>query len=864
MFRLQYRAAVVLLLLFILATFVATQARAELSLTTVTESAWDSNINGVSFQQDAVISYKGWQYAVYWSENQHVGVARRKLPDGSWENLELPDYTFTGDNAHYDISLGISKADGRLHLSFDQWSSRFAYRRSVANLLDRPEQFAWTASVFGAVQSHLVGATLNPTTYPRFVNSKNQPLLFMQRVGISGGGDSMLYEYDENNGRWVSLGMFVNGLATDVNAYFNGLDYDNNGRLHATWVWRATPNASTNFNLNYAYSDDRGRTWYNDAGQRIAVTGRSPIVESTPGLSVWRIDQNRGLINQESQTVVDGRVHVLVSHMRPESASDSNFESARHKAYAYHYWREGAGRWHRQVLPGSTFGYDRNKITHAEDGTLYAVIDRDGIYRAKASENYRWQLVHSVTDVSQFGEVQLDRLRMADENRLSIYWPASPGRMVMWDFIDRGERSNAIAGRGPKGYIYCAHESGTCIPPSPRDVAYGADGVFRHTRANGAIACNPDSFGADPIRGVVKRCYYAETTENTDTPVGYSYCAGENQSCRFNGTQQVAYGANGVFHYRLASDEIACNNTEFGDPINGVAKNCYRYDEPLPDSSSSSSFSSPNSSSSKSSLNSSQSSNALTSSSLASSSISPSSSSSALSLASSSAQSSTCQRYCDWYGRAYPLCTRQGSGWGWEKNASCITVATCDSQNGSGGVVDSCSQNSASTQSSSSMESSSSLAVSASSQTTTSSSAASHSSFSSSLATISSSASSSSANSRSPGSSTSVSSSNSSISPVLLSCSTSINSWPGGFVTSVEIFNDGTEAVSGWNAHLSFNTSVTVTGSWGAELLINGADIDASYLSYNGNLAPGQKITFGFQGGYRDSISTPVCTASAQ
>jgi hypothetical protein len=59
-----------------------------------------------------------------------------------------------------------------------------------------------------------------------------------------------------------------------VNAYPQGLAF-HNGRLHLTWCWRDTPVASTCHDLCYAYSDDVGRTWFNNEGQAIAETGVS-------------------------------------------------------------------------------------------------------------------------------------------------------------------------------------------------------------------------------------------------------------------------------------------------------------------------------------------------------------------------------------------------------------------------------------------------------------------------------------------------------------------------------------------------------------------------------------------------------------
>jgi hypothetical protein len=58
-------------------------------------------------------------------------------------------------------------------------------------------------------------------------------------------------------------------------------------------------------------------------------------------------------------------------------------------------------------------------------------------------------------------------------------------------------------------------------------------------------------------------------------PEGYAFCAAENGTCSFSGTKNVAYGANGKFAYKTATNGIACNNVTFGDPIAGTVKACY-------------------------------------------------------------------------------------------------------------------------------------------------------------------------------------------------------------------------------------------------------------------------------------------------
>lgn len=54
----------------------------------------------------------------------------------------------------------------------------------------------------------------------------------------------------------------------------------------------------------------------------------------------------------------------------------------------------------------------------------------------------------------------------------------------------------------------------------------------------------------------------------------WNSCAGENQYCSFSGTQNVRYGANGTYVYRMITNGTTCSNAVFGDPIFGVAKQC--------------------------------------------------------------------------------------------------------------------------------------------------------------------------------------------------------------------------------------------------------------------------------------------------
>src|SRR5580700_2170774 len=64
--------------------------------------------------------------------------------------------------------------------------------------------------------------------------------------------------------------------------------------------------------------------------------------------------------------------------------------------------------------------------------------------------------------------------------------------------------------------------------------------------------------------------------QNSNAPSGFSFCSNEGETCVFAGTQNVAFGANGSFYYKIGlSGHVTCDDATFGDPLSGVPKACY-------------------------------------------------------------------------------------------------------------------------------------------------------------------------------------------------------------------------------------------------------------------------------------------------
>ncbi|GIH25337.1 hypothetical protein Aph01nite_36470 [Acrocarpospora phusangensis] len=409
------------------------------STTTLTSSgrtavSYSGLMNGESFQQDGITTFNGWQYAAFWDQSGYANISRRQGGTGSWQNVRLTDYQTTSTDSHNVICIGISPQDGSIHLAFDMHSNRLKYRRSATGLATSPGSANWAAGSFGTVQNSLGGQNFSQLTYPQFFAAADGTLQMAIRTGVSGNGDEVLFEY--RSGSWSYIGEFIDGTSSDNNAYLFGIEYDSGGLLHATWTVRETSNGSSNHDIYYAYSSDKGRNWRNNAGTVIATTGSNPLASSATGLRVWPNSQNRGLMNQESQVVdAAGVVHVLASHLPANTPSITDFNTARNSVVLVHYWREKASKEWKQRYLNYTEGLSRGDIAVDSHDNLYVVSGHSGtnvLQIATASKASGWTdwTVRNRSAANYMSDPLIDHARLKSQNVLSIYAPRRGGSQI--------------------------------------------------------------------------------------------------------------------------------------------------------------------------------------------------------------------------------------------------------------------------------------------------------------------------------------------------------------------------------------------------------------------------------------------------
>jgi hypothetical protein len=325
---------------------------------TIDDEAW--HWNWASWDQDKIVSVGDFQYTVYWDADKALVLVRRNLKTNDVERLRMDSFKLSADDAHRNTCLGVSMADGRLHLSWDHHNNPLRYTRSRAGFLTGPPKRI-EATDFEPPQPIGDEPKLEArVTYPRFFNDAGGDLFLEYRLGSSGAGENYLHRYDAESGRWTRLGKLFSSRGTygpwnnsrTRNAYLHDLLFDGRNRLHASWVYRETGASwASNHDLHYAYSDDAGLTWRNNAGATIADLPRGDAIElADPGIVVRAIPVHSWLINAGCMAIDSkNRPHVvtykLESTRRPAKLTHSPPREFLDQLRFVHYWRSTDGVW---------------------------------------------------------------------------------------------------------------------------------------------------------------------------------------------------------------------------------------------------------------------------------------------------------------------------------------------------------------------------------------------------------------------------------------------------------------------------------------------------------------------------------------
>lgn len=237
------------------------------------------------------------QYVAFFDSAHQMTIAQRKLGSKKWNYRPL-DSKVPWDSHNY-LSMEIDR-EGIIHLVGNMHSSPLVYFRST-----KPHDISTMQPVH-----KMTGTEEDVTTYPEFLHSPNGDLVFHYRYGRSGKGYEVYNVWDYVTHSWKRL---LDKPLTDgqgrMNAYMQGPTLGPDGFYHLIWVWRDTPDCSTNHTLSHARSKDL-LNWESVRGEQLPL----PITLANKETYVDTTAVKGGLINIGIKIGFDAKGQLVIGY----------------------------------------------------------------------------------------------------------------------------------------------------------------------------------------------------------------------------------------------------------------------------------------------------------------------------------------------------------------------------------------------------------------------------------------------------------------------------------------------------------------------------------------------------------------------
>ena len=258
-----------------------------------------------------LLTHPPHQYVAFYDDQRRMTVANRVLDTTAWHFVRLPETI--GWDSHNSVTLTIDD-DGYIHLSGNMHCVPLIYFRTT-----RP----YDIDSFERIPK-MVGDMEQRCTYPRFFRGAQDELLFTYRDGSSGNGDQIYNVYDLTSQTWRRLlhTPLTSGEGK-MNAYLHGPKRGPDGLFHLCWVWRDTPDCSTNHDLSYARSRDLVH-WETSGGEALSL----PITLQNAE-TVDPVPAGGGIINGNTILGFDSQNRPVISYHKFDAQGNTQIYNAR-------------------------------------------------------------------------------------------------------------------------------------------------------------------------------------------------------------------------------------------------------------------------------------------------------------------------------------------------------------------------------------------------------------------------------------------------------------------------------------------------------------------------------------------------------
>jgi hypothetical protein len=293
----------------------------------------------------ALVTRQNRQFAAYYDAERNMTVASRTLGSTTWTFKRLP--TVLGWDSHNHVAMALDSANG-IHVAGNMHNVPLIYFRSAT---------AFDVSGLARVTS-MVGTNESSVTYPEFFAGPSNTLVFVYRDGGSGNGNHIFDSY--SGGSWSRLlGTPLTDGQGARNAYPVGPVQGPDGWFHMVWVWRDTPDASTNHDISYVRSQNL-TNWVAGNGNAVAL----PITLTTPNVVVDAVPSGGGMINNNTKVGFDSQRRPVVGYHKFDAMGNTQLYNARYEG----------GRWIAYRTTDWTYRWN-----FGGQGTLVFQIELDGV-----------------------------------------------------------------------------------------------------------------------------------------------------------------------------------------------------------------------------------------------------------------------------------------------------------------------------------------------------------------------------------------------------------------------------------------------------------------------------------------------------
>ncbi len=258
-----------------------------------------------------LLTYSNFQFVAFFDSNRWMTVGQRKLSSTNWNFVRLPSQL--GWDSHNYVTMEID-SKGCVHVSGNMHNVPLIYFRTTN---------AFDINSFIQIKK-MTGKNENSCTQPQFIINGKKELIFTYRDGGSGNGKRIYNIYDTKTENWRRfLDKPLLSGEGKMNAYHYGPAKGPDGYFHLAWVWRDSPDCSSNHDLSYARSRDL-INWETSNGKHLEL----PITFQTAEI-VDPVASGKGMLNGNTMISFDSKKRPIITYHKFDEEGNTQIYQAR-------------------------------------------------------------------------------------------------------------------------------------------------------------------------------------------------------------------------------------------------------------------------------------------------------------------------------------------------------------------------------------------------------------------------------------------------------------------------------------------------------------------------------------------------------